>query len=180
MAKKVDIVSFSEECVEFLNLRWNEMEVYRNEGGTAEPLKSKHQKLREDINACLRSPTKTYRYVLPTQILGKCVDPDLDCRSIQKSFDSPGSFDARSIAHEVIVPFDVKNHKVLGGSAEPYVNNPLRCDSITDKNRGNQKNKADWDRLVGVLRTVQDKDDPGLRRWFLIRFCSTSTVCLTT
>ncbi len=82
MAKKVDSVSFSEECVEFLNLRWNEMEVFRNEGGKADPLKDKHQKLKEDISACLRSSTKTYRYVLPTQVLCKCVGPNLDCRSI--------------------------------------------------------------------------------------------------
>ncbi|MCX6134512.1 MAG: restriction endonuclease, SacI family [Ignavibacteriales bacterium] len=159
MAKKVEYVSFSQECVDFLNLRWTEMEALRTEGGIVEPLISEHQKLKEDISACLRSSTKTYRYVLPTQVLCKCVDPNLDCRSIQKSFDSPGSFDARSIAHEVIVPFDVRNHKVLGGSTEPYVNNPLRCDSITDKNRSNQKNKVDWDRLVGVLGTVQEKDD---------------------
>jgi hypothetical protein len=140
------------------------MVALRNDGDMTEPLKGKHQNLKKDISACLRSSTKTYRYVLPTQVLCKSVDSELDCRSIQKSFDSPGSFDARSIAHEVIVPFDVKNHKVLGGSAEPYVNNPLRCDSVTVKNRANQKNKVDWDRLVTVLGAVQQKDDPSFTK----------------
>lgn len=35
--------------------------------------------VRGAIRRCVSSATKTYRYVLPTQILAKLADPSLDC-----------------------------------------------------------------------------------------------------
>jgi hypothetical protein len=43
------------------------------------------------------------------------------------------------------------NERVLGGSPEPYVNNPLRVPGITAAYRNAQKQKTDWDKLVAVL-----------------------------
>ena len=111
------------------------------------------------IRDCLNSRIKTYHYVLPTQLLAKVADPDLDARSLQAAFDSPGAFDARTVAHEVIVPFDQANYRVLGGSPEPYVNNPVRVHAVTADFRGQQKNQADWDKLVEVLAQVETAAD---------------------
>ena len=105
----------------------------------------------ESIRACVNSKTKTYRYVLPTQLLAKLVAPQLDCRAVQAGSALPNSFDARSVCHGPIVAFDRANNNVLGGSAEPYLNNPLRIPDIMPARRTAQKNKADFDRLVGVL-----------------------------
>ena len=120
-----------------------------------------HRAVRERIVACLTSSTKSYHYVLPTQLLCKCVNGYLDCHSLQAAYKKPGAFDAKTIAHEVIVPFDQANHRVLGDSVEPYVNNPLRCQAVIKQYRSQQKNKEDWDRLIAVLDAVETARNPG-------------------
>lgn len=107
--------------------------------------------MRRSIN----SATKTYRYVLPTQLLAKLIDPAVDCRVLQAESGLPGAFDARSLCHDVIVPFDRANHNVLGGSTEPYVNNPVRIPAIVKQHRRAQKNKAGFDDLQTVLDYTQ-------------------------
>jgi len=104
----------------------------------------------------VNSKAKTYRYVLPTQLLAKAVDVALDCRSIQATSGLPGKFDARSLAQDVIVPFDRANHSVLGGAPEPYANNPLRIPAITPAERNAQKFKQDFDDLILVLDYAQN------------------------
>lgn len=58
----------------------------------------------------LRAPagtSSTYRFVLPTQLLAKYVDPTLDARTVQKGIEGEeSSFDARTLASHVIVPFN--------------------------------------------------------------------------
>ena len=83
---------------------------------------------------------------------------------MQAGYPGPGAFDARTIAHDVIVPFDREHERVLGGSPEPYVNNPLRVPGITQDYRGPQKNKVDWDKLVTVLDAVETSSDPDFAR----------------
>jgi hypothetical protein len=112
------------------------------------------------IRDCLRSTSLSYHYVLPTQLLAKVVSPALDAHAVQAGYPGEGAFDARTIAHDVIVPFHRENERVLGGSPEPYVNNPLRVPGITAEYRGAQKNKADWDKLVAVLDAVESSGDP--------------------
>lgn len=98
---------------------------------------------------------KTYRYVLPTQLLAKCADPSLDCRSVQASADLPSAFDARSLCEGIIVPFDRENSSVLGGSPEPYTNNPMRIPAITEKHAKQQRNKSGFKDLVDVLEFAE-------------------------
>jgi len=111
------------------------------------------------IERSVNSPTITYRYVLPTQVLAKAVRPELDCRSVQASCGLSGAFDARSVCHEVIVEFDRLNNNVLGGSTEPYVNKPLRIPSVTEAHRHAQRNKAGFDDLCRVLDYTQANPD---------------------
>src|ERR1700722_17639885 len=114
-------------------------------------------KLLEAIRLSINGSTKTYRYVLPTQVLSKLADSSLDSRCIQASRGGTGAFDARTVAHEIIVPFDQQNENVLGGSQEPYVSNPLRVGEVSKGHRGAQKNKPGWDRLCFVLDEVEGK-----------------------
>jgi len=110
----------------------------------------------EIIAQMLRSKTKTYRYVLPTQILAKVTNPSLDCRCIQvRRKPEHGNFDARSINEKVIIPFERANGCPLGGSPQPYVNNPLRVPEISEKYSGKQKNKKDWILLSELLKQVE-------------------------
>jgi hypothetical protein len=152
--KKLD-KTFAEQCREFLDAMWETVSTAIESGKLGDLLPQEHESLRELVRSCLTSATKSYHYVLPTQILCKCVDRRLDCRSLQASFGKPGAFDARTIAHDVIVPFDQSHHRVLGGSSEPYVNNPLRCPAVIKRYRAQQKNKEDWDKLCAALDAVQ-------------------------
>lgn len=116
--------------------------------------------LRARIRACVNSKTKSYRYVLPTQLAAKVADHSLDARCLQAGRPGPGSFDARSVCDSVVVPFDREHENVLGGSPEPYVNNPLRCPEVSDKFRDQQRDKSGWDDLCTVLSEVEKRSDP--------------------
>lgn len=114
------------------------------------------------LRELLRSATKSYRYVLPTQLLAKVVDSTLDCCCLQAGRQpAHGNFDARSVNEQVIVPFDKAEGEPLGGSPQPYVNNPLRKPEISPAYREAQKNKADWDKLYQVLSRIERENDPG-------------------
>jgi hypothetical protein len=110
------------------------------------------------IRECVNSQTKTYRYVLPTQLIAKYSDPSIDARCVQVQRGGKGAFDARSIAQNVIVPFDRTHYNVLGGSPEPYVNNPLRVPEISldEKILAQQKDKRGWRNLFLVLNEVEN------------------------
>jgi len=123
----------------------------------------------EGIRAAVNSSTKSYRYVLPTQLAAKLADHALDCRSLQAARGGPGAFDARTIAHKVVVPFDQENERVLGGAPEPYVNNPLRVPEVSRSYRRQQKNKGDWDSLSSVLEAVEGAQDPAFTRSVLLQ-----------
>jgi len=112
--------------------------------------------IRDSIN----SATKSYRYVLPTQLVAKLADPSVDCRAVQASYAVKGAFDARSIAQKVVVPFERDNAKVLGGSPEPYVNNPLRVPAVSPAFSSGQKDKAGWSKLCKVLDAVEEQNSP--------------------
>ena len=60
------------------------------------------------------------------------------------------------------MPFDQENERVLGGSPEPYVNNPLRYPAVVPEYRAHQKNKTDWDKLATVLDLVEQTHEPHL------------------
>lgn len=154
-----DEISFLEKCNNHLNLRWKLICKKFEKSATNEPLSSSYFDLKELVVDCLTSNTKTYHYVLPTQLLSKCVNSSLDSHSIQASYNKSGAFDARTIAHGIIVPFDKANYNVLGGSTEPYVNNPLRCPAVTTEYREQQKNKQDWDKLIQILDIVERKNN---------------------
>lgn len=152
---------FIHVCKVYLEQAWNRVvESQSADGPIVEPLKDRLD-LMADIRACLTSKIKTYHYVLPTQLLAKSVDQSLNAQSLQVAYDTAGSFDARTVAHEVIVPFDQANYRVLGGSPEPYVNNPVRVPAITVEYQAQQKNKADWSKLIAVLEAVQEADNAG-------------------
>lgn len=146
---------FVDRCREFLKSRWDFVVSAIESETFVDPLLPGDAALRDHIVACLNSSIKSYHYVLPTQVLCKCLDANLDCHAIQAAYKKPGAFDARTIAHLVIVPFDQGNHRVLGGSSEPYVNNPLRCPAVIKRYRSQQKNKTDWDRLIAVLDAIE-------------------------
>ena len=135
-------VSLVEAAAATLQEIWASVLSAAEDGPPSDAIEEDDGELLESIRLSVNSNTKTYRYVLPTQLLAKIADPALDCRSLQAGADRTGSFDARTIAHQVIVPFDQANDRVLGGSPEPYVNNPVRVSEVSERHRNPQKTKG--------------------------------------
>ena len=152
-------VSLVEAAAATLQEIWASVLSAAEDGPPSDVIEEDDGELLESIRLSVNSNTKTYRYVLPTQLLAKVADPNLDCRSLQAGADRSGSFDARTIAHQVIVPFDQANDRVLGGSPEPYVNNPVRVSEVSERHRNPQKNKRGWDHLCRVLEVVESTPD---------------------
>lgn len=146
------------KCQRLLDEYWQEL--LSSETTTDQHMPEDTANLRPLIAKSINSNTKSYRYVLPTQILAKLADETLDCRCVQANRkNASGNFDARSICKKVIVPFDKNHENVLGGSSEPYVNNPLRIPEVSRKYRDNQKDKEGWDTLCIVLELIENKRD---------------------
>ena len=131
----------SAKASEILQNQWIEICILAEQGGLEDRIND--PAILESIRSMLHSTTNIYHYVLPTQLVAKLADFQLDCRCIQAGREGPGSFDARSVADDVIVPFDQRNERVLGGAPEPYVNKPLRFPEFSGKYRGQQKKKQD-------------------------------------
>jgi hypothetical protein len=126
----------------------------------------KDAELLTSIKDSVNSSRKSFRYVLPTQLVAKIADPLLDARCLQSQRGGRGAFDARSLAKHVIAEFDQENNSVLGGSEDPYVSNPLRVPELSQtyetKRRG--KDKIAWRNLRFVSETVENRKDEEFAR----------------
>ncbi len=153
--------TFAARCRAAWQQTWNEvLEALRTNGLLQDVIED--EVLLKAIRSSLSSFDVTYHYALPTHLIAKYVDPKVDARVIQVQRGGRGAFDARTIAHQVIVPFDQQNYRVLGGSPQPYLNNPLRTPEFTlePKVRNKKKDKAGWDNTYIVLNEVQTRNSP--------------------
>lgn len=73
----------------------------------------------EDIRVIVNPKIKTYRYVLPTQLLAKLADGSLDSRCLQVARGGPGAFDARTIAHKELYPLTKQTTMFLAALLSP-------------------------------------------------------------
>src|SRR5947208_14785134 len=97
----------SDEAREILRVEWAKISALAE----AKKLKDwlSNPKLLESVNLSTNSPTKTYCYVLLTQVLSKLTDSSIDSRCLHASRDGYGAFDARTFADDCIVLF---NHDI--------------------------------------------------------------------
>ncbi len=111
------------------------------------------------IEAVLDGPQKTYRYILFTGILAKTTTPKCHARSLQLRWANPGAFDARSFCTKVVLPFEATClPDALGGSPDPFVNNPARFESVelTNATQGAAGRLA-LENTHAVLESLQDR-----------------------
>lgn len=105
--------------------------------------KEANDTLGKKIREILNGGHKTYKYVLVTGLLAKATEKSVDPLSLQAQDSSAGAYDARSIAHQVLVPFEreyVPNS--LGNSNEPFLNKPARFPRLSIDNavrKGNDR-----------------------------------------
>lgn len=87
------------------------------------------------IDFVLDNTHKTYKYVLVNALLAKATNQAINPLCLQKKSLLPGSYDARTICHDVLVKFEKDElGKALGGLNEPFLNKPAR---FTDLDKGN-------------------------------------------
>lgn len=103
----------------------------------------------------------TYKYILFTAILSKATDESINALCLQKGSALPGAYDARTVCHHVIVPFEMETlEKVLGGSNEPFLNKPARFPELSKDNavrRGNDQ--LILNSLCDHLPTIKTSED---------------------
>lgn len=111
------------------------------------------------IDSILRGPHKTYRYVLVTALLAKSTNKDVDILSLQAKDNSVGAYDARSLCHKVIVPFERSTYpNSLGGSNEPFLNKPARFQRLSKTNAVRSGNDSETlESLIKILSKIQSK-----------------------
>ncbi len=98
----------------------------------------------------------TYKYILLNGMLAKATNPGANPLVLQAGAPLDGAFDARSLCHSVVVPFEQTTlERRLGGSNEPFLNKPARFTHLSLDNavrRG--KDRATLEHLIDVFGMV--------------------------
>ena len=84
------------------------------------------QEVVQSLESILSSSELTFKYILVTGILAKYVSSKIHPRALQAGSKLSGAYDARSLCHYVIVPFEKEKGNLFGLSNEPFLNKPAR------------------------------------------------------
>ena len=116
--------------------------------------------IRKAVHDSINHTLVSYRFCLPIQLLGKVVNPAIDCLRLQKSDPSDTTgWDARSFGKKVVATFNQRQESILGTSEDPYVGNPMRIPKML-RNDQSKKDITGWNRLVDTLAQVEQRGDP--------------------
>ena len=107
-----------------LELAWAKID---SEPSISEPPNSRIEKI-------INSKHVTFKYILVTGYLAKCINPRVHARALQASSSLSGAYDARSLCHGVVVGFEKEKGNLFGLSNEPFVNKPARHPEHNGKN----------------------------------------------
>lgn len=122
---------------------------------------TKNDSVTEGIRKVLSGTHKTYKYVLVNAILAKATSHKINPLSLQVGAPFAGSFDARSLCHKVLVPFerDFLNN-ILGGSNEPFLNKPARFTHLSKDNAVRKgKDKETLLLIINLLSLIKRSAD---------------------
>ena len=100
----------------------------------------------------------TYRYIMFTALLAKAVDSKIDILSLQVEDPSVGAHNARSLASEVVYPFQksILGNMLNGANSDPLVNNPASVPRLAKTNKARGDCKKALELLCDNLPKVQD------------------------
>ena len=114
----------------------------------------------QKIKTVLSGSHKTYKYVLVTGLLAKSTDEKVNALALQAGAPIIGAYDARSLCHNILVPFErdfLQN--ALGGSNEPFLNKPARFTHLSSSNavrKGNDKETLLT--LIYIFENIETSD----------------------
>lgn len=123
----------------------------------AEPL---DDDIAKTINLVLTGTHKSYRYILVNALLAKATNERANALSLQKGDGKGGKFDARSLCHKVIVPFEkLELPGCLGDSNEPFLNKPARFVSLSTTNAVRAgKDRETLENLISILSQISTSE----------------------
>lgn len=137
----------SEEASKILNREWKQIQ------SDDETEYIDDYIIRVKIKEVLTDSNKTYRYILVNATLSKATNSNIHYRALQAGSSLDGAYDARSVAHDALVPWEKGHGERLGGSPEPFVNNPARHPEVNTSNRARSSQKQE--RLYNLLERMQ-------------------------
>lgn len=162
MLEGSDLDISNEEAKRILQDEWNYVEKHPNESFLDPSVCSiQIQQTRDTV----RGGEVTYKYILLTAAVSKVANPNVHYRALQKGSKLQGAYDARSVAHQVVVPFEKSHGERFGGSNEPYLNRPARYPEFAMSNRDRNRNAQK--RLFDLLEYCQVQTDKAFPRAFL-------------
>lgn len=119
-----------------------------------------NSKFKDQIFLIVTGTHLTFRYILINALLAKSTFPYINPLCLQKGATLKGAYDARSLGHKVLVPFEREFlSNVLGGSNEPFLNKPARFTSLDVNNpvrKGADKEKLNI--LCNILPQLDAKE----------------------
>ena len=106
------------------------------------------------IDGVMSSSDVTFKYILVTGYVAKATNPRVHARCLQTGSSLKESYDARSVCHKVVVPFEKSKGNLFGLSNEPFVNKPARHPEHNQDN-DQLRNKLGARFLHGALEAAQ-------------------------
>lgn len=117
-----------------------------------------------EIESILNDNHKTYKYILVNGLLAKATNEKINALALQAGSDLEGAYDARSLCHNVLVPFEREFlHNSLGGSNEPFLNKPARFTHLSETNavrKGNDKKILKS--LINIFNSIKTSQEAKL------------------
>ena len=139
-----------ENASTILQTEWNYVEARQDKNFLSTKLYKQEIRWIKEI---IRGKQLTYKYILLTAVLAKVINPRVHYRALQKGSQLQGAYDARSLAHGVVVPFEKSHGELLGGSNEPFLSRPARYPEFDLSNRDRTRNAQE--RLFYLLDNFQ-------------------------
>lgn len=129
----------------------------------------------ELISSVISGTHKTYKYILVNGLLAKATVSKANPLALQAGAPIKGAFDARSLCHNVLVPFE-RNflQNALGGSNEPFLNKPARFTHLSNKNAVRDGNDRETlNALIEIFTSIKTSADAE-RHFTMVAFRFTS------
>lgn len=100
--------------------------------------------------------TRTFKYILLTNVLAKAVNPDVHALALQDQSELDGSFNSGGLATEVVTDWEKDNGERLGGSNEPRTNSVYYRQSKLNRDYEVQSEEL-YLTLITVLTELQSE-----------------------
>ncbi|MFP9193177.1 restriction endonuclease, SacI family [Natrialbaceae archaeon A-CW1-1] len=104
--------------------------------------------------------TRTFNYILVTNVLAKVVNPEVHALALQDQSDLEGSFNSGGLATDVVTKWEKDHGERLGGSNEPRTNSVYYRQSELNKDY-TVRNKDIYQTLIRILSELQKQTEAG-------------------